>query len=113
MIVVHVTHEAVEKVGGIGAVLSGLMTAEAYGASVSRTVLVGPLLFPLRGLLHGRSYTFAWSAFLALLYFIHGAVEAYSMESARYLGLLEVVLSVTWFSAAVMYVRVGRELEDR
>ena len=76
-------------------------------------VLVTPLLFPLRGLLHGRNYTFSWSGFLALLYFVHGAVEAYSSEVTRYLGLAEVVLSLTWFGAAIMYVRVGRELEDR
>jgi hypothetical protein len=44
MIVVHVTHEAVEKMGGIGAVISGLTTADAYARSVSRTILVGPLL---------------------------------------------------------------------
>ncbi|MFB3890704.1 MAG: hypothetical protein ACE15C_01640 [Phycisphaerae bacterium] len=44
MIVVHVTHEAVEKVGGIGAVIAGLMTAKSYEQSVSRTVLLGPLL---------------------------------------------------------------------
>ncbi len=44
MIVVHVTHEAVEKIGGIGAVISGLATADAYGESVSRTILLGPLL---------------------------------------------------------------------
>ena len=44
MIVVHVTHEAVEKIGGIGAVIAGLMTAEAYQESVSRTILLGPLL---------------------------------------------------------------------
>ena len=43
MIVVHVTHEAVEKMGGIGAVIAGLMTADAYGENVSRTVLLGPL----------------------------------------------------------------------
>jgi len=30
MIVVHVTHEAVEKIGGIGTVVGGLMTTEAY-----------------------------------------------------------------------------------
>ena len=30
--VVHVTHEAVEKVGGIGAVLEGLITSPAYNA---------------------------------------------------------------------------------
>ena len=44
MIVVHVTHEAVEKIGGIGAVIAGLVTADAYAGSVSRTILLGPLL---------------------------------------------------------------------
>ena len=43
MIVVHVTHEAVEKIGGIGAVIEGLTTAEPYGREVSRTILLGPL----------------------------------------------------------------------
>ncbi|MFP4433700.1 MAG: hypothetical protein ACLFTN_04475 [Phycisphaerae bacterium] len=43
MIVVHVTHEAVEKIGGIGAVIAGLTTADAYQEEVSRTLLVGPL----------------------------------------------------------------------
>lgn len=44
MIAVHVTHEAVEKMGGIGAVIAGLVTADAYRRAFSRTVLVGPLL---------------------------------------------------------------------
>ena len=44
MIVVHVTHEAVQKIGGIGAVIAGLMNAEAYKESVTRTILLGPLL---------------------------------------------------------------------
>ncbi len=44
MIVVHVTHEAVEKIGGIGAVIAGLVTADAYAEKVSRTILLGPLL---------------------------------------------------------------------
>ena len=44
MNVVHVTHETVEKVGGIGAVIAGLVTAEAYAKEVKRTILVGPLL---------------------------------------------------------------------
>ena len=44
MIVVHVTHEAVEKVGGIGAVIAGLMTTDAYAERVSGTILLGPLL---------------------------------------------------------------------
>ncbi len=40
--VVHFTHEAGFKVGGIGAVLDGLLGAPAYVEAVPRTVVVGP-----------------------------------------------------------------------
>jgi hypothetical protein len=40
--VVHVTHEAVTKVGGIGAVLQGLLTSPVYLKHVPRNILVGP-----------------------------------------------------------------------
>ena len=43
MFVAHITHEAVEDMGGIGTVIAGLTTSKAYGQAVSRTVLVGPL----------------------------------------------------------------------
>ncbi len=41
--VVHVTHEAVQKIGGIGAVLHGLLTSKNYSQAVDRDILVGPL----------------------------------------------------------------------
>lgn len=44
MIAVHVTHEAVEKMGGIGAVVAGVVTSGAYERSFERTILAGPLL---------------------------------------------------------------------
>ena len=74
--------------------------------SMALALLLLPLLFPLRGLLHGRRYTFSWSCFLALLYFIHGVVEAYTSSVTRHLGLLEVCLTSLWFVAALTYVRV-------
>jgi hypothetical protein len=37
------SHEAGISVGGIGAVLDGLLRTQAYGAGIARTVLVGPL----------------------------------------------------------------------
>ncbi len=40
---VHVTHEAVQKIGGIGAVLHGLLTSRHYSENVDRDILVGPL----------------------------------------------------------------------
>jgi len=41
--VVHVTHETVGKIGGIGAVLQGLFTCKSYLEAVDRSILVGPL----------------------------------------------------------------------
>ncbi len=40
--VVHVTHEAIQKIGGIGAVLHGLLTSPVYLSGVKRNILVGP-----------------------------------------------------------------------
>lgn len=41
--IVHVTHEAVGKIGGIGAVLQGFFTCNSYLEAVGRSILVGPL----------------------------------------------------------------------
>lgn len=43
---IHVTHEAVHKVGGIGTVLEGLINSRPYRDGVARTVLVSPLFYP-------------------------------------------------------------------
>jgi len=51
--IVHVTHETVGKVGGIGAVLHGLFTSSSYLNAVDRSVLVGPL-FTLEGSVDDR-----------------------------------------------------------
>jgi hypothetical protein len=42
-VVVHVTHEATGKIGGIGAVLQGLFTCPSYLQAVPRSILVSPL----------------------------------------------------------------------
>jgi hypothetical protein len=41
--VAHITHEAVGKIGGIGAVLQGFFTCNSYLEAVDRSILVGPL----------------------------------------------------------------------
>lgn len=43
---IHVTHEAVYKVGGIGTVLEGLINSRPYRDAVGRTILVCPLFYP-------------------------------------------------------------------
>ena len=87
---------------------SWLAPSTHFPTALVLSVMLIPLLFPLRGLLHGRKYTFAWSCFLALLYFTHGVMEAYSSDVNRHLGLFEVVFSSLWFVAAMIYIRTNK-----
>ena len=51
--IVHVTHEAVGKIGGIGAVLDGILTSKSYIENTGRTVLVS-VLFAAEGPVENR-----------------------------------------------------------
>ena len=89
----------------------------APAASIPRSLVilffVGPLLFPLRGLLYGRPYTYAWTSFLVLIYFIHGVIEAYASSETRMLASLEIVFSSSLYFTTVFYARLrGRELKE-
>lgn len=70
-------------------------------------IAIGPLLFPLYGLLQGKPYTHAWCSFLALGYFIHAVVEAYANEVTRYLALLEIALTLGLFLGCIFYVKMN------
>ncbi len=41
--VVHVTHEAIGKIGGIGAVLQGFFTCKSYLDAIDRSIIISPL----------------------------------------------------------------------
>jgi len=70
-------------------------------------IALGPLAFPLYGLLKGKPYTHAWCSFLALAYFIHAVVEAYANEVTRSLALIETVLSIGLFLGCIYYVKLN------
>jgi len=75
-------------------------------------IMVGPLLFALRGVLYGRPYTHAWLSMLSLLYFTHGVVETWSNSAERWYAALEVVFSVLLFLGSMFYARYrARELK--
>ena len=68
-----------------------------------------PLALPLSGILKRRRYTFQWSSMLILAYLAEGVTRAWSESGAsQKLALLEVVLSVTFFGAALAYARATR-----
>ena len=65
-----------------------------------------PLLAPLFGVLRGKRYTYQWSTLLIWLYVAEGATRAYTDTggSAR-LAMLEAVLALGYFAAAVAWLR--------
>ncbi len=67
--------------------------------------LLAPLVFPLKGLLAGRPYTYAWSTLVALIYFGHGVGEAWTLPQERICAGMEIILSTLWFAGAIAYVR--------
>jgi uncharacterized membrane protein len=68
-----------------------------------------PLALPLAGVLKGKRYTYQWSSMLVLGYLAEGATRAWSDGGAsQKLAMLEIVLSLTFFGAAVAYARWAR-----
>ena len=68
-----------------------------------------PLLIPLFGILHGKRYTYQWASMFVLFYFTEGVVRAWSDRGlSASLALVEVVLSVVFFVAAIAYARLTR-----
>ena len=85
-----------------------------FPISIVLLFYVGPLLIPLRGLLHGKLYTHAWVHFMALFYFTVGVMVAAGNAEERNYALAQVVLSILMFIGSMMYVRVkAREVKQQ
>ena len=83
-----------------------------FPISIVLLFYVGPLLIPLRGLLHGTLYTHAWVHFMALFYFTIGVMVAAANIEERHYALAQVAFSIMMFLGSMMYVRV-KAREDR
>ena len=69
-------------------------------------LLVVPLLFPLRGMLHARRYTHQWVSFLSMFYFMVGVDASFNYaEGQAWLGYLTVVFSLMLFVGSIFYAR--------
>ena len=66
-------------------------------------VLCVPLMFPLRGILHARTYTHSWVCFLSLFYFAIGIDVAFNRVNDRTLGLLMLGFSTLLFLGSVFF----------
>lgn len=84
-----------------------------YPAFAFLLVALTPLLFPLRGLLHGKPYTHAWSSFIMLLYFSHGIGEVYSANSFSLYANLEMLFSCLSFIASITFIKLNARVSSQ
>lgn len=105
---------AISLIGLIGLCIAWEMWLAPLRPGGSWLVLkTAPLLLPLFGILHGRRYTHQWASMLSLAYFMEGAVRASSEgDRAQLLALLEVILSLIFFAATVLYARLTARNQD-
>jgi uncharacterized membrane protein len=82
-----------------------LVTPSRFPVALMLVITVTPLLLPLRGLLDRNPRSCAWMAYISLIYFLHGSVEAYANTSGRLYPSLEVILSLMLFFGTTLYVR--------
>jgi len=66
-----------------------------------------PLLLPIAGIAAGRSRSMTWGGFLAVLYFVIGVVEAWANPGQRIPACVQIVLSLGYCAALVIYSRQG------
>jgi len=79
---------------------------EAHLISIIILTQLGPLMFPLRGLLNGKTYTHAWSMYLAIFYFIVGIWYA-AVDETLMFGLYVTAFSLLFFTGTVLYTRLS------
>jgi len=95
---------------GLLALLLSWFTWLAPPVNIPRVVpivlLVVPLLFPLRGILHARRYTHQWVTFLSLFYFMMGVDTSFNHAAGQaWLGYLTVVFSIMLFVGSMYFAR--------
>lgn len=82
-----------------------LMPPVDFPVALRLLITVTPLLLPMRGFLHKQLKPCSWMAYISLIYFIHGSIEAYASTDGRVYALLETALSLVLFFGAAFYVR--------
>lgn len=72
-----------------------------------------PLLFPLKGLLSNRLYTYRWIGYMTLIYFCVGISELVSNPMLRVYGFGTTVTSTLLLIASIYYARyLGQQAQQ-
>lgn len=70
-----------------------------------------PLLFPFKGLIKGNPYTYAWSSFVVMIYFLHSLTTLWVSPTDMIWALIELFFATIMFIGGTYYAKYkGQEL---
>jgi uncharacterized membrane protein len=85
--------------------------SDSLSPTLSLIMFTLPLLFPLKGLIQGNPYTFAWSNFIVMIYFLHSTTTLLVSPKDKYWALAELFFASVMFIAGSYYTKYrGQEL---
>jgi uncharacterized membrane protein len=88
-----------------------LSPSESLSTSTTLILFTLPLLFPLKGLLLGNPFTYAWSNFIVLIYFLHSLTTLWVLPNDMLWAILELIFASTMFLGCSYYAKYrGQEL---
>jgi len=66
-----------------------------------------PLTAPLRGLIQGRRYTYAWATLFAIPYLVFALTELLVNPAARWAASVSLLLIFAWFCTMILFLRAS------
>jgi len=88
-----------------------LNPSQGLSPTLSFCMFTIPLLFPMKGLLKGNPYTFAWVNFILMIYFLHSLTTFVVSSEDRLWAIIEFSLTSIMFLSASYYAKYrGQEL---
>ncbi|MCJ8322187.1 MAG: DUF2069 domain-containing protein [Colwellia sp.] len=88
-----------------------LSPSSGLSPTLSLVMFTLPLLLPLKGLIKGNPYTYAWSSFIVMIYFLHSLTTLWVSPKDLVWALIELILATVMFLAGSYYAKYrGQEL---
>jgi len=88
-----------------------LNPSEGLSINLSLVFFTLPLLFPLKGLLQGNPFTYAWSNFIVMIYFLHSLTTLWVSADDTLWAIIELIFASLMFFGGTYYAKFkGQEL---
>jgi uncharacterized membrane protein len=85
--------------------------SEGLSPTLTLIMFTLPLLFPMKGLIQGNPYTYAWSNFVVMIYFLHSLTTLWVSEDDMFWAMLEVIFATMMFISGSYFAKYrGQEL---